>query len=139
MVNKGSTFAEVLLSLFILSVVIVSFGQFNYHIQRLNLIEVTNEEMSKICKDKIEEIKTGRIYIEEKEYFLSEFNEDTIDFKEKGYDVNISIKRLVDNKKIHYINIYVNKDKYQYNMIRYFDFDNITFPIIYEELEVDSI
>lgn len=139
--NKGSTFAEVLLSLFILSLVVVLFNQFYYHIQKLNLIEESNLEMMKICKNKIEELKTERIYVDEKEYFISEFTGEVINFKENDYDVNISIKPLLDNTSNYYINVDVSKDKgkYQYNIVRYFNFEKINFPVIYEELEVEPI
>ncbi len=139
--DKGSTFAEVLLSLFILSIVVVLFNQFYYHIQKLNLIGTANQEMMKICKNKIEELKTGRFYIDEEEYFILEFTDEVINFKENNYDVNIFIKPVLDNTLSYYINVDVskNKGKYQYNIVRYLNFEKISFPVIYDELEVDPI
>lgn len=139
--NKGSTLAEVLLSLFILSIVFVSFNQFYYQIQRLTLMDKVNQEMIRICKNKMEDFKSGRIYIEEEEYSLSEITEQAISFKEEGYDINIFINPLDDTNLNYSIKISVSKDggNYQYNLIRLFNFENIELPIIYDELSIESI
>lgn len=118
--NRGLTLIEVLLSLFIFAATVLIFNRFFSAIGRLTTINTINREIGTIAKNKIEEIKSGYVYIDNNRYCISGLGE-TVNFKEQDYDISISIKPLHDRENIGCVNVEVENEKGNayYNLVRY--------------------
>lgn len=138
--NKGSTLVEVLLSLLILSILILVVSRSNYFIHRLILANAQTQQMGQVAKNKIEELKSNRIYIEGEEHLIFQLEYENISFVEEEYNVDVSIKPLYENPNIKYINVSVSnhKDNRIYNLIRYINLAKADFHDVYEELVIES-
>ncbi len=138
--QKGSTLAEVLLSLFILAIVTISFNRFYYLIQNLIYVDSVNQQIAQIAKNKMEEIKSGYVYINEEKLSITDLNQDHINFNENNYKVDIFINFLSDNTSSCYVNVVVNSQdgESQYNLVRYINLNIDDLPVIYEELDIGS-
>lgn len=120
--NKGLTLIEVLLSLFIFAITILIFNRYCFIINRLTTKNMIKQEIGTIAKNKMEEIKSGYIYIDNNRYCLSDLSE-TISFEERNYNINVSINPLYDYEDISCINLEVSNEKgnISYNLVRYID------------------
>lgn len=109
-------------------------------LHKLIFIDTVNQQMGELAKGKIEELKTNRIYINGEEYFILELQDNDISFKEDGYKIDISIIPLYENTSIYCVNVKVSGETGDsfYNLVRYIDFHENTFPNVYEELTIDS-
>lgn len=138
--DEGLTLVEVLLSLFILSIGTIVFSAGYYTIHRLIIVDTENQQMGELAKSKVEELKSNRIYIDHVEHPIISLLDETIHFQEDEYTVEVSIKPLHNNPKMHHVNVKVTSELSNafYNLIRYMDFSKDTFPNIYEELPIDS-
>ena len=135
--NKGLTLIEVLLSLFILIMVVLVFNRYTYVLHRFLLIDTDNQAIGELAKNKMEELKSSRIYIDGKENSILGLQNEEISFIEDDYTVDIFIKPL-DNSSINYVNVKVtNKKDDSFNLIRYVNFYGNNLPNIYEELNID--
>ena len=79
-----------------------------------------------LAKNKMEEVKSGYIYIDNNRYHILDL-EEPIGFREQNYDINISISPLHDHENISRINLEVRdeKENISYNLIRYIDLHKI--------------
>lgn len=96
--------------------------------------------MSMIAKNKMEELKSGCIYINDYKYNILDLDDQTINFTEKGYNINVLIKPLEDNENINYVNLKISNEEEDmfYNLIRYINFHENAFPNIYEEFVINN-
>ena len=117
---------EVLLALFILTTTVLILNTYCFLINRTTAKNMANQEMGILAKNKMEEIKSGYIYIDDNKYHILDL-EESIDFKEQNYDINISIGPLHDYENISRINLEVRdeKENISYNLIRYIDLRKI--------------
>ncbi len=124
--NKGLTLIEVLLALFLLITAVSILNTYCFLINRTTAKSVINQEIGILAKNKMEEIKSGYIYIDNNRYHILDL-EEFIGFKEQNYDVNISISPLHDYENISRINLEVRdeKENISYNLIRYIDLRKI--------------
>lgn len=124
--NKGLTLIEVLLSLFIFAITISILNRNCFIVNRLATINIINQEIGMIAKNKMEEIKSGYIYIDDNRYYLLDL-EETINFKERNYNINISISPLHDYENISCVNLEVSNEKgnISYNLVRYINLHKI--------------
>jgi len=137
--DKGLTLVEVLLSLFILSILMIVFNSYYYMIHKLIFMDKANQQMGQVAKTKMEELKSNRIYIEGVEYSILELQDEVISFTEDSYKIDIYIEPLSYNTNMHSVNVKVgsNSEDYSYNLIRYIDFHKSSAPYRYEELTID--
>ena len=124
--SKGLTLMEVLLALFILTTTVLILNTYCFLINRTTAKNMANQEMGILAKNKMEEIKSGYIYIDDNRYHILDL-EDSISFKEQNYDINISIIPLHDYENISCINLDVRdeRENISYNLIRYIDLRKI--------------
>lgn len=124
--NKGLTLIEVLLALFLLITAVSILNTYCFLINRTTAKSVINQEIGILAKNKMEEVKSGYIYIDNNRYHILDL-EESIGFKEQNYDVNISISPLHDYENISRINLEVRdeKENISYNLIRYIDLRKI--------------
>ncbi|HZK38126.1 MAG TPA: prepilin-type N-terminal cleavage/methylation domain-containing protein [Clostridia bacterium] len=124
--NKGLTLIEVLLALFLLITAVSILNTYCFLINRTTAKSVINQEIGILAKNKMEEVKSGYIYIDNNRYHILDL-EEFIGFKEQNYDVNISISPLHDYENISRINLEVRdeKENISYNLIRYIDLRKI--------------
>ncbi len=124
--NKGLTLIEVLLALFLLITAVSILNTYCFLINRTTAKSVINQEIGILAKNKMEEVKSGYIYIDNNRYHILDL-EEFIGFKEQNYDVNISISPLHDYENISRINLEVRdeKENISYNLIRYIDLHKI--------------
>ena len=117
---------EVLLALFLLITAVSILNTYCFLINRTTAKSVINQEIGILAKNKMEEIKSGYIYIDNNRYHILDL-EEFIGFKEQNYDVNISISPLHDYENISRINLEVRdeKENISYNLIRYIDLRKI--------------
>lgn len=136
--NKGLTLVEVLLSLFIFIMVVLVIDQYYYPIYRLISINRESQEMGKIAKNKMEELKSGYIYIDGDKYHVLELEDQNINFEEENYRIDIIIQPVQDYPSISYIKLNVTNEKEgsSYNLVRYINFYGNILPNIYEEFTV---
>lgn len=89
-------------------------------INRLAAINAASQEIGTIAGNKMEEIKSGYVYIDNDKYLLLNLGED-ISFEERNHNINISIKPLDDHEGIICVNLEVSNEKenISYNLIRY--------------------
>ena len=118
--NRGLTLIEVLLTLFILAATVLIFGKFCLTANRLTNLNITSQEVGMIAKNKMEEIKSGYIYIDNDKHRLLDLGE-TISFAEQGCNIDISVRPLHNYKNISCVNLEVCNEKgnISYNLIRY--------------------
>lgn len=124
--NKGLTLIEVLLALFLLITAVSILNTYCFLINRTTAKSVINQEIGILAKNKMEEVKSGYIYIDNNRYHILDL-EESIGFKEQNYDINISISPLHDYENISRINLEVRdeKENISYNLIRYIDLRKI--------------
>lgn len=117
---------EVLLALFLLITAVSILNTYCFLINRTTAKSVINQEIGILAKNKMEEVKSGYIYIDNNRYHILDL-EEFIGFKEQNYDVNISISPLHDYENISRINLEVRdeKENISYNLIRYIDLRKI--------------
>lgn len=117
---------EVLLSLFIFAVTVLIFNRCFCAIGRLATINTISQEIGTIAKNKIEEIKSGYVYIDNNKYCILGLGE-TINFREQDYDINISIMPLHNHENIGCVNVEVASEKGNtcYNLVRYINLRKI--------------
>ena len=117
---------EVLLALFLLITAVSILNTYCFFINRTTAKSVINQEIGILAKNKMEEVKSGYIYIDNNRYHILDL-EEFIGFKEQNYDVNISISPLHDYENISRINLEVRdeKENISYNLIRYIDLRKI--------------
>lgn len=117
---------EVLLALFLLITAVSILNTYCFLINRTTAKSVINQEIGILAKNKMEEVKSGYIYIDNNRYHILDL-EESIGFKEQNYDVNISISPLHDYENISRINLEVRdeKENISYNLIRYIDLRKI--------------
>lgn len=120
--DRGLTLIEVILTLFIFTIMVLIFNKYCFSVNRLATINMTNQEIGMIARNKMEEIKSGYVYIDNNRYCLLDLGE-TINFKEQNYNINISIRPLHDYENINQVNLEVSNEKgnVYYNLIRYID------------------
>ena len=85
-----------------------------------------NQEIGILAKNKMEEVKSGYIYIDDDRYYILDL-EEPINFGEQNYDINISIRPLHNYENISCINLEVSheRENISYNLIRYMDLRKI--------------
>ena len=85
-----------------------------------------NQEIGMLAKNKMEEVKSGYIYIDDDRYYIPDL-EESMGFREQNYDINISIRPLHDYENISCINLEVSheRENISYNLIRYMDLRKI--------------
>ena len=124
--NKGLTLIEVLLALFLLTTTVLILNRYCFLINRISAKNKINQKIGILAKNKMEEIRSGYIYIDDNRYHILDL-EDSISFKEQNYDINISIIPLHDYENISCINLDVRdeRENISYNLIRYIDLRKI--------------
>jgi prepilin-type N-terminal cleavage/methylation domain-containing protein len=124
--NRGLTLIEVLLSLFIFAVTISVFNGCFSVISRSIITNTIRQEIGTIAKNKMEEIKSGYVYIDNNRYYFLDLGE-IINFKEQDYDINISIRPLDNYENIGCVNVVVRSEKgnTDYNLVRYINLHKI--------------
>ncbi len=124
--NKGLTLIEVLLALFLLTTTVLILNRYFFLINRASAKNKINQKIGILARNKMEEIKSGYIYIDDNRYHILDL-EDSISFKEQNYDINISIIPLHDYENISCINLDVRdeRENISYNLIRYIDLRKI--------------
>lgn len=124
--NRGLTLIEVLLSLFIFTTTILMFNGCFSVISRLTIINTTRQEIGTIAKNKMEEIKSGYVYIDNNRYYFLDLGE-IINFKEQDYDISISIRPLDNYENISCVNVEVGDERgnTDYNLVRYINLRKI--------------
>jgi hypothetical protein len=124
--NRGLTLIEVLLSLFILVVTISVFNGCFSVIGRLITANTIRQEIGTIAKNKMEEIKSGYVYIDNNKYYFLDLGE-IISFKEQDYNINISTRPLDNYENISCVNVEVEdgKGNIGYNLVRYINLRKI--------------
>ncbi len=117
---------EVLLSLFIFTTTILMFNGCFSVISRLTIINTTRQEIGTIAKNKMEEIKSGYVYIDNNRYYFLDLGE-IINFKEQDYDISISIRPLDNYENISCVNVEVGDERgnTDYNLVRYINLRKI--------------
>lgn len=116
--NKGLTLIDTILALFMFGVLALIFTTHHHAINRAALSNKESKEIGLIAKNKMEEIKSGYIYIEGNRYDILSIGNKVV-FEEEGYRIEVAIKALDDYENIKHINLEVRgKDKY-YNLVRY--------------------
>ena len=117
---------EVLLALFLLITTVSILNTYCFFINRATAINKTDQEIGMLAKNKMEEVKSGYIYIDNNRYHILDF-EEPISFREQNYYINISINPLHDYEGISRINLEVSdeKENISYNLIRYIDLRKI--------------
>ncbi len=108
--------------LFVFTTLVLVFSRCYPVVNRLETINTTKQEMGTLAKNKMEEIKSGYIYIDDKRHLFLDLG-DSISFKEHNYDINIAVKPLYDYENIRLVNLEVSNEKENtyYNLIRYID------------------
>lgn len=103
------------------------------------IVDREAQQMGALAKGKMEELKSNRIYMDHIEYLIPDSPDETITFKEEGYQVEVSITPLEPMEKISYVNVKVIRENTNttYNLIRYINFSKDQNPNIYEEFIVD--
>ncbi|MCK9268653.1 MAG: prepilin-type N-terminal cleavage/methylation domain-containing protein, partial [Alkaliphilus sp.] len=108
--NRGLTLIEVLLALFLLITTVSILNTYCFFINRATAINKTDQEIGMLAKNKMEEVKSGYIYIDNNRYHILDF-EEPISFREQNYYINISINPLHDYEDISRINLEVSDEK----------------------------
>ncbi|MFW5648887.1 MAG: type IV pilus modification PilV family protein [Candidatus Alkaliphilus sp. MAG34] len=118
--NRGLTLIEVLLALFIFAIAALICSKYFFIISRSSIINTINQEIGAVAKNKMEEIKTGYVYIGDEKHHLLDL-EEIANFKEQSYNINIFIEPLHDYENIVCVNLVVGDEKrnISYNLIRY--------------------
>jgi len=95
-------------------------------ISRLTIINTTRQEIGTIAKNKMEEIKSGYVYIDNNRYYFLDLGE-IINFKEQDYDISISIRPLDNYENISCVNVEVGDERgnTDYNLVRYINLRKI--------------
>ena len=88
--NKGLTFIEVLLKLFVFSIILLTFNKHCLIINKMKKINTINHEMGIVAKNKMEEIKSGYIYIDDNRHFILDLGE-SITFEEQNYNIKFQL------------------------------------------------
>lgn len=129
------TLVEVLLALLIFTTTTLICSKYYNSISRLASINTTGRQMGIIAKNKMEEVKSGYIYIDDYKNNILDIDYAAIDFIEKDYNINILMIPLENNENINYIDLKVTdkSGNRSYNLIRYVNFYENNFPNIYEE------
>lgn len=124
--NKGLTMIETILAVLVLSFMLVIFKNLNTVLNRAVNINKTSRQVGIIAKNKIEEIKSGYIYIDNNKYNILDLGE-TINFKEENYNVDVFVSSLPNYENINRIGLKVSNESgnISYNLIRYINFNNV--------------
>lgn len=140
MKKRGFTLVEVLLTLFILSVSVLIFGQYSSLFYKMEDMEDVYQKITDLSVSKMEELKSGRIYIDGEAYLILEDEDGIIRFEEDGCTIEVhmrSIPRLPDIKQVT-IRVSSNKKQYQYHLVRLIRFNKNELPRIYDEIFVGT-
>ena len=135
MKKRGFTLVEVLLTLFILSVSVLIFGQYSSLFYKMEDMEDVYQKITDLSVSKMEELKSGRIYIDGEAYLILEDGDGIIRFEEDGCTIEVhmrSIPRLPDIKQVT-IRVNSNKKQYQYHLVRLIRFNKNELPRVYDE------
>lgn len=116
--NKGLTLIETLFALFILGIVGAVCGMYFSTINRGMEVNRESRQIARLAKNKMEEIKSGHIYIEGRKYYIGDLG-NNISFEEGEYRINISVKAINNHTYIRYVDLQVEDGNKAYNLVRY--------------------
>lgn len=113
-----------MLALFIFSIMILIFSKHYFAINRLADINMTSHRIGATAKNKMEEIKSGYIYIDDNRYSILDLDK-SVEFKEQDYNISISISPLQGHENIDRVNLEIENGNVYYNLVRYINLSKI--------------
>lgn len=140
MKKKGFTLVEVLLTLFILLGSVFIFGQYSRLFYKMEGMDNIYQKLTDLSISKIEELKSGRIYINGEEHLILGDVDEIIIFEEEDCNIEVHMKDVPHLSDLKYVNIQVSskKSQYRYHLIRFIHFKRNELPRSYDEISVET-